>query len=644
MLPVHEPDQATRVIRFGVFEVDLHTTELRKQGVRIRLPLQSFQVLEALLRQPGELVTRKELKEKLWPADSFGDFEHGLNAAVNRVREALGDSSDNPRFVETLPRRGYRFVSTVEVLKPPSEPAREKESAPGLEITNTYPGGGLATNPANMPGEVPSRGFPLGFGAAISLVAVVLLIAAVALFIRKSSSSSKEPKIRSLAVLPFDNLSGDPSQDYFADGMTDELTTMLAKNSTLRIVSRTSVMQYKGVHRPLPEIAQKLGVDGVLEGSVNRSHDKVHMTIQLIQASSDMHVWAESYDRDAEAAGSLPREAAQTIARQLSHSVSQGPPPRFVSPEAHDAYLRGRYLWYKSKVAESGKYFKKATELQPDYALGWSGLSMYYSGGAMKGELKPEESLAPAYASAMKAVALDDSLPEAHLVLGGTLLIDRWDWEGAEREVNRAIELDPNFAEAYHLRAKILAVLNRQREAIESQKQATALDPFSKPDAMPMAFREARQYDAGIDDVRQRLEGDPQNAVLYWYLYLFYRSKGMKTVSAEMMEKAFLLNGDQATAASVHRAFQHGGYKALIRWQLNDLNRQSSTHYVSPMDKAELTAQLDDREQTIALIEEAYRHRAPDLLRIQNEPAFDFLHSDERYRTIIKGIGLPPAY
>ena len=279
----------------------------------------------------------------------------------------------------------------------------------------------------------------MGFGAAISLVAVVLLIAAIAAFIRRSSSSSKEPKIRSLAVLPLDNLSGDPGQDYFADGMTDELTTMLAKNSTLKIVSRTSVMQYKGVHRPLPEIAHKLGVDGVLEGSVVRSHDKVHMTIQLIQASSDMHVWAESYDRDAEAAGSLPREAAQTIARQLSHSVSQGPPPRFVSPEAHDAYLRGRYLWFKTKLAESGKYFKKATELQPDYALGWSGLSTYYSGSPIIGELKPEESLAPAYASAMKAVALDDSLPEAHLALAAALLIDQWDWEGAKREVNRAI-------------------------------------------------------------------------------------------------------------------------------------------------------------------------------------------------------------
>jgi TolB-like protein/DNA-binding winged helix-turn-helix (wHTH) protein len=630
------------VFEFGEFRLDCGRFELYRGGRSLKLERKPLELLILLVGREGRLVTRNEIAQHLWGSEVFVDTEHGINTAIRKIRYALRDDPEHPRFVQTVTGKGYRFVATaVEARESLADGDSQSSSA---QIGPAIPDN--AEQPSQPPASYPrSRIWIAVLGA---LTALVFLIAAVNLGARgwrnRFRGDAPRPEISSLAVLPLDNLSGDPSQDYFADGMTDELTTMLAKNSTLRIISRTSVMQYKGVHRPLPQITRELGVDGVLEGSVVRSRNKVHMTIQLIQSSSDTHVWAESYDRDIEEAGSLPREAAQTIARQLSHSVGQGPLPRYVSPEAHDAYLRGRYLWFRSKLAESGKYFNQATELQPDYALGWSGLSVYYSGSAITGELKPEESLAPAYAAAMKAVALDDSLPEAHLALAAALLVDRWDREGAEREVNRAIELDPKFAEAYHLRAKILAVSNRQREALASQKQATELDPFSKPIAMPMAFKEARQYDAGINDVRQRLEGDPQNAALHWYLYDFYRCKGMKTESAEMLEKAFLLEGDQATAGNLRRAFQQGGYKGLIRWQLTDLNRQSATHYVSPLDKATFTAELGDREQTIALLEEGYRHRVPGLLWAQNEPAFDSLHSDERYRTLIKGMGLPPAY
>ena len=292
--------------------------------------------------------------------------------------------------------------------------------------------------------------------------------------------------------------------------MTDELITMLAKNSTLRVVSRTSVMQYKGARRPLPEIARALGVDGILEGSIARSGEKVHMTVQLIQAPSDTHLWAESYDRDASDIVSLPREAAQTIAKRLNSAVPQAPLPRYVNPEAHDAYLRGRYLWYAGQYGKSFGYFKKATELQPDYAPGWSGLSIYYEASAIDGQKSPAETLAAGEEAARKAVQLDDSFPEAHLALCAAIFINRWDWTRSDQECKRAIELDPEFAEAYHFRAKILATLNRNQEAIEAQKKATELDPFARPFALAYSYQLARQYDAALTDALQRQDFDSQ--------------------------------------------------------------------------------------------------------------------------------------
>jgi TolB-like protein len=455
-----------------------------------------------------------------------------------------------------------------------------------------------------------------------------------------------KPKISSLAVLPLDNLSGDPAQDYFADGMTDELITMLAKNSTLRIISRTSVMQYKGAHRPLPEIAKALGVDGVLEGSVERSGDKVHMTIQLIAAPSDTHVWAESYDRNANDVVSLPREAAQTIAKKLNSGVAQPVAARYVSPEAHDAYLRGRYIWFTGSNDEAGKYFRKATELQPDYALGWTGLSVYYGAGAIGGDLNPEDAIPQEEAAANKAIALDDSVPEAHLALGAAMF-QKWDWARADQEIARAIELNPSFAEAYHFRSKMDTALGRNEQAIESEKKAMELDPFQRPFAMGLAYVSVRQYDAAINDARQRLETQPEDIGLHWILCDAHRRKGELKEAAQEWEKIVQLSGDKAegiSAATIRHAFEKGGYKAVLLRQLNYLKQKSATRYVSPVDLALQYAQLGRREETLALLEEGYRQHSPLLLWIQCDPAYDFLHGEERYRSIIRRIGLPPTY
>ena len=659
------------VFEFGDFRLDCDRFELYRDGRSLKLERKPMELLILLAGRNSNLVTRAEIAERLWSREVFVDTEHGINTAIRKIRQVLGDDSEQPRFLLTVTGKGYRFIGTIAEVR---QPLAEEKSRPSPGRANDLDVGPVAT--AFQPGPFTAQSSsdasveiqvetPEGKKAPYSRnsrftawLGGLVAIAALAFFVAIHPSARvwknrlddrlvKRPatsNIKSLAVLPLDNLSGDPGQEYFADGMTDEIITMLAKNSTLRIVSRTSVMQYKRVHRPLPEIARELGVDGILEGSISRSGDKVHMTIQLIQAPSDTHVWAESYDRNTNDAISLPREAAQTIAKKLNSTVLQSLPPRYVRPEAHDAYLRGRYIWFAGSNEEAGKYFKKATELQPDYALGWSGLSVYYGAGAIEAVLNPRDSLPQEEAAAVKAVELDDSLPDAHLALGAAIFLNQWDWVRADREIARAIELNPSFAEAYHLRSKIFSALHRNEEAIEAEKKSTELDPFARPFAMGLAYFSVRQYDAAVDDLRMKLENSPQDFALNWGLYEAYRRKGAGKEAVQELEKMLLILGDKTSATSVRRAFGKGGYRGVLLWQVSDLRHRSATHFVSPVDLATLYAQLGHREETLALLEEGYRQHSPGVLWIQNDPAFDFLHSDERYRSIIRGIGVPAAY
>ena len=566
---------ANTVFEFDEFKLDCGRFELYRSGRSLKLEKKPMDLLILLAESDGQLVSRDEIAQRLWDREVFVDTEHGINTAIRKIRQALRDDPERPRFVQTVTGKGYRFVSTLEVRRSLTEEG-EVATQPAVAAPDAIPSQNPPVNQALLPGkkESPHSRFPFWLTTLAGLTAVVFLVVAV-IVVRRGSSKlvahDAGPKIRSLAVLPLDNLSGEPGQDYLAEGMTDELTTMLAKNSTLRVISRTSVMQYKGVHRPLPDIARELGVDGILEGSVARAGSKVHMTIQLIQASSDTHLWAESYDRDGNDLVSLPREAAQTIAKQLNRAVLQAPPARFVSPDAHDAYLRGEYLWFMDKNDEAGEYFRKATELQPDYALGWSGLSRYYGAGAADGFLNPAESLPQEEAAAVKSVELDDSLAEAHQVMGAAFFFNRWDWTRAQAETARAIELDPKFAEAYHFQAKILAALNRHQEAIAMQKKAMELDPFERPWAMAWSLDLAREYDAAINDVQQRLEPDTHNQTMRWLLYDCYRRKGAEKEAGQELEKLILLFwGPKIPVSTVRRTFEQGGYKALVRWQLSD--------------------------------------------------------------------------
>jgi len=638
-----------RTALFGPYVLDLRSGELRKFGTKVKMGEQAFQILSMLLETPGKMVTREDLRTKLWANDTFVDFDHGLNSAVQRLRDCLSDSAGKPRWVETIPRRGYRFIGQVEwsdeslpseILSKPGDGGVQVESSED----DSQPSVGLE------PSDASRRAW--GFNRQIALLAGAVLISLLAMLpivrrIQGASAAKRALPIKSLAVLPLENLSGDPTQEYFADGMTDEVITMLAKIPALRITSRTSVMQYKRVHRPLREIAQQLGVDGILEGSVVRTGNRVHLTAQLIHAASDTHLWAETFDRDLSDVGSLQNELARSIAKQVGATTSgPGSPARHISPEAHDAYLLGHYYWFAEadEYEKSRGYFQRAIDLQPDYAAAWSGLADSYAATAMVGQLPSKAVMPQAEAAAKKALELDDLDAEAHKSMAAIQLFYRWDWKAAERESARALELNPNFAEGHHLRAYVLRSLNRMDEAVQEERKTMELDPFAKPFVLGFALLRARQFDAALNEARIRSDAQPNNASLHGLLSYAYFLKGMEKESEEESERELQLEGEKDRLAEQVQAYRRGGLPAVGAQNVDRLKRKAAKQYVSPSDFADAYAELGRKEETIRYLEECYRERSPHLVFLQSDPFFDFLHSDPRYRAIINKMGLPPNY
>lgn len=625
------------VLEFGEFTLDRGRFELCRNGRGIALERKPMELLILLVEADGQLVTRSEIAERLWEREVFVDTEHGINTAIRKIRQVLRDDSDEPRFIQTVTGKGYRFIAPIHGLEGEPLAAGNGHTASPAQPTFIP----LPPSPRKPTAEARRSRFALWLAIPATILAAVgILYGARYLLPRHRLAAAN---IRSLAVLPLDNLSGDPSQDYLADGMTDELTTMLAKDSTLRIVSRTSVLEYKRAHRPLPEIARALNVDGIVEGSVSRAGNRVHMTLQLIRADTDSHIWADSYDRDLNDTA-LPDEAAQAIARRLRSIAPVATAAPYVNPAAHDAWLRGRYLWFRDQNDQAGIEFRRAIALQPDYAPGWAGLSIYYGAAAVDDLLDPRTALPAEQQAADKSIQLDPTLPEAHLALAAAYYFNRWDFASADREALRCIDLDPRFAEPWHLRAKLLGTLNRQQEAIDTEKHAMELDPFERPWALMLAYYEARQYDAAIDDARMREQTDTGDKSFWGILWLIWRDKGNTAQATGALAKYFMADALPAQADHVRHLYASAGYGAVVRWQVQETEQWGESHYASPIFLASLHAQLGHREPALSLLEEGYRQHAPGLLWIQNDRSYDFLHSDPRYRALIQKIGLPPAY
>ena len=631
------------VYQFGDFSLDCGKFELCRKGRRLKLERKPLELLVLLVSKHGQVVTRNEIAECLWEREVFVDVEHGINTAIRKIRQVLGDSSDLPRFVQTVSGSGYRFIATVTAVEPevtePTQPAGDPvglpPAPPEISATPVIPS---ATKPHH-------RLWVVAALCACVLVTISILTLGPHPLAARFLDRDTHAAIASLAVLPLANLSGDPNEEYFADGMTDELTTMLAKDSTLRIVSRTSAMQFKDAHRSLPEIARALNVDAILEGSISRSSHQVHMTLQLIRGDTDSHLWAESYDRNTNDVAALPDDAARVIAARLNSATPRHANVRYVKPEAHDAYLRGHYYWVVGRNEDAGRYYQRAVDIQPDYALGWTGLADYYANGALSGAVDPLQALPQAEAAARKAVELDDSLPRAHATFGGTIFFNHGDGVQALNELTRATELNSQDGEDFHLHARVLCALGRNDEAIAVQKQSTAINPFEHPGAMAEIYMCTRQFDAAISDGEMRLKDFPVAPDILKQLADGYHWKGMDKEGVAMLARQISAQGDLPLSAAVRRAFETGGYAAVVRCQLAAVEKRAHTGRVSTFKLADLHGRLREHDATLALFEQGANERDPLLLLLaQSDPAFDFLHADPRYRSLIQKMGLPPMY
>ena len=645
------------VFEFGDFKLDCDRFELYRSGRSVKLERKPMELLILLAARNGYLVTRTEIAERLWAREVFVDTEHGINTAIRKIRLVLRDDPEQPRFVQTVSGKGYRFVIAKNGAATTSEPAagpvwplprevvqseaQPVEASPAPILPNE------AARECVQPSEPRSQGYTWP-AIAIVVIALCILGAAFAPNLaglrERIFPKSRASQIHSIAVIPLANLSGDSSQEYFADGMTDELITALAKSHSLRVVSRTSVMQYKSAQRPVREIARELGVDGILEGSISRSGNRVHMTVQLIFAPTDTHVWAESYDRDFNQAFSLPEELSQTVAKEVKVAISPAPPPRYINPEAHDAYLHGRYFWFNFNSAKTLPYFQKALQLQPDYAAAWSGLADTYAAAGMTGDEPPREAMAKSETAARKAVELDDSLPEAHVSMGAWYLFYGWDLPHADAESRRAIELNPNYSEAHYLRQNILLAMNRYEDALVEEKRAFELDPFVRPWGLGAFYISLRRFDAAISELRMRSQARPGDDTVHMSLSKAYWLKGMWKESQQELEKGLQLESRLDAAAAVHKAWEQGGEKAVEQWGANNVKVHAGKEHTPSWDIAFLVAFTGNKDETLKYLEAAYREHSPSLTGLENEPVFDFLHSEPRYQALVKKVGLPPAY
>ncbi|HVP55288.1 MAG TPA: winged helix-turn-helix domain-containing protein [Candidatus Eisenbacteria bacterium] len=630
------PATQWRCARFGPFEADAASHELLRDGRKIKLQEMPFQVLMMLLDHPRQVVTREEFRQKLWPSDTFVDFEHSVNTAVKKLREALEDNAAEPLYVETLPKLGYRFIAPVEEQS--REPQRPESQSLDQDVA--------PREPRSIHGR---RRWLIVLAGAATLAGILLFALNVGGVLdrmwqqRKLRGSDKH--LESLAVLPLDNLSQDPEQQYFTDGLTDALITDLGKVAGLRVISRTSVMAYKRTSKPLPQIARELDVDAVVEGTVLRSGNRIRVTAQLIKASPERHLWAERYERDTGELISLEQQLALAIAHEISGRLAEPSemhwPGHTTNERAYDAYLRGRYLWNQrteAGITEARSYFRQALQEDPNFALAWSGLSDSYS---IAWAADPDLALAEEYAR--KALALAPSLAEAHVSLGFALL-RQLNFAEAKAETVRALELDPNSVMARHMVAGELLCMGKPAEALAESDRALQLDPFSFPvNYMRGGILEGlRQYNRAIDQFHTAAAISPESpaphsslARLYWFLDRApealeeEREQAILSRSAEFgraVQEATVIYQKSGTAAA-RQILARAEEDRFRRSQYHDDVAGIVYHY----------AGLRDRAKTLHWLRKGVQvHDGSLSVVLMTAPEFDWLRSDPEFQQVLR--------
>jgi TolB-like protein/DNA-binding winged helix-turn-helix (wHTH) protein/Tfp pilus assembly protein PilF len=631
------------VVRFGPFAVDLRTGELHKHGTKIRLHGQPVQVLGLLLERPGDVVTHEELRARLWGSDTFVDFEHGMHAAVNKLRAALNDTADHPHYVETVPRRGYRFIGTVES----SEPSPD---APGVTAEATREPFGAAA-PLVRSFSWPAV-FPLAY--ALPILVLVALVTAVWSYRAAAPSSSGSGSRHMLAVLPFENLSGDSEQEYFSDGLTEELITELGQLDAARlgVIARTSVMGYKRTTKRVRQISGELGVDYVLEGTVRRADARIRVAAQLIRASDETHLWAGSYDRTLGDLLPIQIEIARAVAGELQLRLpgvdSRGSTSRrAIAWEAHEAVLRGRHFLEQRKadgIKRARDYFERAIALEPTYVLAHLGLADAHILAVTYADAPAEEAMNRARESVLTALALDEHDPAAHAWLGVILTERDWDWIGAERAFRRALELDPNFAYAHKLYAEYLSYIGRFDEAIAEAHSARRLDPLSIVTNSLVGFvlYRARRYDQALEALQHAIELDPDHPMPYLPQGLALSMQGRHDDAIDALEKGVVASDRSSEMlAQLALAYGRAGHHDRARTILSELQTRGTVQHVSPFAFALVHTGLGEWPMAIQALEQAYQAREWYLCVLKTEPIFDPLRGDSRFQDLLRRLNLP---
>jgi TolB-like protein/DNA-binding winged helix-turn-helix (wHTH) protein len=653
---------ARPLIQFEDVEIDLARFAVRRGGVRVHLERQPFDLLVLLLRARGDLVPRKEIAETLWGSNVFVETDRSINNAIRKIRLALGDDPEHPRFIETVAGRGYRFIPSASF-----SPDSQAESIPQQTVSgngnrdgSNDPGHQSAaarevdlnrvslSEPSTVSAIGRSRKRWQRAAALASIGAIVLAIAFVLFKWKDRLPVTAKAQIDSLAVLPLANLSEDAEQDYFADGMTDELITELAQLGKLRVISRISVSRYKKTHLTLPEIARELNVDAVVEGSVLRSGDRVRISAQLLDARADRHIWAHSYEGELRDVLTVQREVAHEIAQQIRFTVSGGQKHemavRPLVPEAHDAYLQGRYHANKQTQKEMEaalQYYRAALAKDPNYAPAYAAMAECYDYLALY-YWKPRDALPQAKAAALKAVELDDSLAEGHGALGIVYLEFDFDWPAAEREIRRALELNPS-SDAHLFYAEYLASLGRRDEAVVEVDRARSVDPFSLRVMSEGVFWEfiAHKYDLAIEAGRAALASEPNDAPLYSYLGLVYATQKRYTEAIELAQTARRMDESPFIAAMVAYTYAAAGRRADAERMLSGISEEIKEQYSCSYEVGAAYTALGEVNQAFHWLDKAYEERSTCMPALKQDPRFDSLHSDLRFQTLVRRVGFP---
>ncbi len=623
--------QAKHFYQFGPFCLDPVKRRLLRDGEVVKLTPKAFETLLALVEQRGKTIEKDELLKKVWAGVAVE--ENNLNQSITALRKSLGDSRQESQYIATIPGVGYRFVADVKEIQTQSV---ETEAPQSVAVSHGSP-----PRAARM------------FRYALLVLAPLALAAVVYALLTREKSPAPAPAVSSIMVLPLENLSGDPSQEYFADGVTDALIGNLAKIGGLHVISRTSSMHYKGTKKSLPEIAREIKVDAIVEGTVQRSGDRVVIRAQLIRAATDGHVWVETYERPMRDVLDLQSEIAQTIAREVQIQMTPAEQARLtvrhpVRPKAFDDYLQGRYLYWNRRTEENLKkaidHFQSAIREDPNYAQAYVGIADCYSalGTVQVGTFPPIEVRKLAEEAATKALALDPTLGEAQTALGYVKHYN-WDWAGAEQDFKRAIDLNPNYANAHNFYASFLMSRGRVDESIAASNRARELDPFSLSISVQRGFllENARRYDEAIEQLRSVIAMNPNHYSAHWVLGHAYAANKQFDQAIAAAERAVELS-DRAPGALGILGLVYGlaGRKDDANTVLNELLELNKTRYITPAALVNIYIGLGQKDQAFIWLERAFQERSNYLAYLKVFPLMDPLRSDPRFADLVQRVGL----